>query len=239
MSTPRYPQGNGQDEASNKTILDCLKKSLTDKKGKWPNELPGCLWEYCTTKRRATCETLFSLAFGSEAIIPPNIIVPNIISLLPSIEQNNKEMTTSLDLAEEKCEQTITRIVAYLQQLISSYNKRAKIQQFQPEDLVLGKAFITARREGSEYTPPSYRSQQQTTPIIRPLPQNNSVVDIGTTDNSYAVGKNPSPQLIQLDNPSAPSPSLWKSVIQDLNSPTPSPNFLLPNFTNHPKFQIG
>ncbi|KAM1680318.1 hypothetical protein COP1_037765 [Malus domestica] len=51
MSTPRYPQGNGQAEASNKTILNCLKKSLAYKKGKWPDELPGCLWAYRTTKR--------------------------------------------------------------------------------------------------------------------------------------------------------------------------------------------
>ncbi|XP_050142138.1 uncharacterized protein LOC126618083 [Malus sylvestris] len=34
MSTLRYPEGNRQAEASNKTIIDCLKKSLTDKKGK-------------------------------------------------------------------------------------------------------------------------------------------------------------------------------------------------------------
>ncbi|KAM1121353.1 hypothetical protein ACFX19_003090 [Malus domestica] len=111
----RYPQGNGQTEASNKTILDYLKKSLIDKKGKWPNELLGCLWTYCTTKRRATGETPFSLAFGSEAIIHPNVIVPSISILLPRIELNNKKMATSLDLAEEKPEQTITRIVAYQQ----------------------------------------------------------------------------------------------------------------------------
>ncbi|KAM2801730.1 hypothetical protein PS2_045127 [Malus domestica] len=154
MSTPRYPQGNGQAEASNKTILDCLKKSLTDKKGKWPDELPGCLWAYRTTKRRATGETPFSLAFGSEAIIPPNIIVPSINTLLPSIEQNSRERATDLDLAEEKREQTITRIAAYQQQLLSSYNKRAKIRQFQPGDLVLRKAFITARREGSKKMDP-------------------------------------------------------------------------------------
>ncbi|TQD74465.1 hypothetical protein C1H46_039993 [Malus baccata] len=65
ISTPRYPQGNGQAKVSNKTILDCLKKSLIDKKGKYPDELPGCLWAYHTTKRRATSETHFSLAFGS------------------------------------------------------------------------------------------------------------------------------------------------------------------------------
>ena len=135
-------------------ILDCLKKSLTNKKGKWPDELPGCLWAYRTTKRRATGETHFSLAFGSEAIIHPNVIVPSISTLLPSIEQNSKEMATSLDLAEEKREQTITRIAAYQQQLISSYNKRAKIRQFQLKDLVLRKAFIIAHREGSKKMDP-------------------------------------------------------------------------------------
>ncbi|KAM2654058.1 hypothetical protein EV2_025611 [Malus domestica] len=123
MSTLRYPQGYGHAEASNKMILDCLKKSPTDKKGKWPDELPGCLWAYRTTKRRAINETPFSLAFGSEAIIHPNIIVPSINTLLPSIEQNSKEMATNLDPAEERRKQTITRIAAYQHQLLSSYNK--------------------------------------------------------------------------------------------------------------------
>ncbi|XP_068331479.1 uncharacterized protein [Pyrus communis] len=104
-----------QAEASNKMILDYLKKSFSDKKGKWPDELPKCLWEYHTTKRRATSETLFSLAFGSKAIIPPNVIMPSINTLLPSIEQNNKENATSLDLTKEKCDQTITHIAAYQQ----------------------------------------------------------------------------------------------------------------------------
>ena len=82
---------------------------------------------------------LFSLAFGSKAIIPPNIIVPSISTLLPDIEQNSKEMATNLDLAEERHEQTITRIAAYQQQLLSSYNKMTRIRQFQPGDLVLRK----------------------------------------------------------------------------------------------------
>ena len=120
MSMPRYPQGNGQVEASNKTIIDCLKKSLTNKKGKWPDELLGCLWAYRTTKRWAIGETPFSLAIGSKAIIHPNIILPSISTLLPNIEWKRKKMATSLDLTEEKLEQTITRIAAYQQQLLSS-----------------------------------------------------------------------------------------------------------------------
>ncbi|XP_070660729.1 uncharacterized protein [Malus domestica] len=127
---------------------------LTNKKGKWPDELPGCLWAYRTTKRRATGETYFPLAFGSEAIIHPNVIKPSIIALVLSIEQNSKKMTTNLDLVEDKREQTITCIAAYQQQLISNYNKRAKIRQFQPEDLILRKTFITARREGSKKMDP-------------------------------------------------------------------------------------
>ncbi|KAM2926315.1 hypothetical protein FF1_043691 [Malus domestica] len=96
--------------------------------GKWIDELLGCLWAYRTTKRRVTIETSFSLAFGSETIIPPNIIVLSISTLLPSIEHNNKEMVTSLDLTKEKHEQTITRITAYQQQLYSNYDKRANIR---------------------------------------------------------------------------------------------------------------
>ncbi|KAM0981720.1 hypothetical protein TB2_014452 [Malus domestica] len=128
MSTPRYPQGNGQAEASNKTILDCLRKSLSDKKGKWPDELHRCIWVYRTTKRQATSKTLFFLEFGLEAIIHPNDIVPSINTLLPSIEQKRKKMATNLDLAEDKCKKVITRIATYQQQLLSSYNKRAKIR---------------------------------------------------------------------------------------------------------------
>ncbi|KAM0966784.1 hypothetical protein ACFX2J_022300 [Malus domestica] len=50
LSTPRYPQGNGLAEASNKMILDCLMKSLFNKKGKWLDELLGYLWAYRITK---------------------------------------------------------------------------------------------------------------------------------------------------------------------------------------------
>ncbi|XP_070662336.1 uncharacterized protein [Malus domestica] len=119
-------------EASNKTIIDCLKKSLLDNKGKWTDELPGVLWAYHTTKRCATGETPFSLAYSSEAIIYPNIMVPSISIVLQNLKQNEKEMATNLNLTEENGVKVITRIAAYQQQLFSSYNKRAKIRQFQP-----------------------------------------------------------------------------------------------------------
>ncbi|RVW77141.1 hypothetical protein CK203_054277 [Vitis vinifera] len=39
-STPRYPQSNGQAEATNKTLITALKKRLEQAKGKWVEELP-------------------------------------------------------------------------------------------------------------------------------------------------------------------------------------------------------
>uniref|UniRef100_A0A2N9F6E6 RNase H type-1 domain-containing protein n=1 Tax=Fagus sylvatica TaxID=28930 RepID=A0A2N9F6E6_FAGSY len=47
-----------------------LKKRLEDAKGRWVEELPNILWTFKTTPRRSTGETPFSLAYGSEAVIP-------------------------------------------------------------------------------------------------------------------------------------------------------------------------
>ena len=64
-----YPQGNGQAKATNKVIVNGLKKRLEGTKGMWPEELPNVLWAYRTTPRRSMGETLFSLMYGGEAVI--------------------------------------------------------------------------------------------------------------------------------------------------------------------------
>ena len=58
-STPRYPQGNGQAESSDKLIIDGIKKRLDLKKGHWANELDGVLWSHRTTTRGSTKSTHF------------------------------------------------------------------------------------------------------------------------------------------------------------------------------------
>ncbi|KAI5338915.1 hypothetical protein L3X38_018187 [Prunus dulcis] len=139
LSTPRYPQGNGQAEASNKVILDCLKKRLEGAEGKWVDELPGVLWAYRTTKRRSTGETPFSLAFGTEAIIPPHITVPSINLEVGSIDQNSEQMRLNLDLLEGEREKTIIRVASYQQQLKSYHDKRTV------NDVISGALFFATR----------------------------------------------------------------------------------------------
>ncbi|TNV97690.1 hypothetical protein C5H24_12725, partial [Xylella fastidiosa] len=106
-STPAYPQSNGQAEASNKTILKSLKKRLEKKKGKWPDELPAVLWAYRTTPRRSTGETPYSLAYGTEAVIPLEVGLPTIRTTLVESGGNDKALAEQLDLAEEKRERAL------------------------------------------------------------------------------------------------------------------------------------
>ncbi|XP_024016193.1 uncharacterized protein LOC112089676 [Eutrema salsugineum] len=89
-STPRYPKGNGQAEAANKTILDGLKKRLDAKNGRWADELEGVLWSHRTTPRRATGETPFALVYGSECVIPPEVDFPGEL-VLRKVFQNTAE----------------------------------------------------------------------------------------------------------------------------------------------------
>ena len=69
-STPAYPQGNRQAEASNMVIVNRLKKRLDDAKGRWVKELLHVLWAYRMTPRRSTGGTNFAMIYGAEAGIP-------------------------------------------------------------------------------------------------------------------------------------------------------------------------
>ena len=82
-STPQYPQSNGLEEASNKTLLIALKKRLDSTKGKWVDELPGVLWAYRTTTHKPTGIFPFAITYGMEAIIPTKIGMPTILTDVP------------------------------------------------------------------------------------------------------------------------------------------------------------
>jgi transposase InsO family protein len=75
--TPTFPQSIGQVEATNKTLVQILKKKLGQKKGAWVEYLPKVLWSYRTTIRTLTGETPFALTYGMEAVISAEIGSPS------------------------------------------------------------------------------------------------------------------------------------------------------------------
>uniref|UniRef100_A0A2N9GN13 Integrase catalytic domain-containing protein n=1 Tax=Fagus sylvatica TaxID=28930 RepID=A0A2N9GN13_FAGSY len=145
-SSPAYPQSNGQAEASNKTVLDGIKKRLEDAKGRWVEELPNVLWTFRTTPRRSTGETPFSLAYGSEAVIPLEIGLPTLRTSEWEPTRNDMAQSQALDLLEERREQAMIRLASYQQQLKKGYNKNIRPRSFQQGDLVLRKVLSNTKK---------------------------------------------------------------------------------------------
>jgi hypothetical protein len=73
-----HPTDNGQVERANGMIIEGLKKRLYDenskKGGKWIHELPHGVWGLRTQPSKAIGQTPFFLVYGSEAILPADIM---------------------------------------------------------------------------------------------------------------------------------------------------------------------
>lgn len=120
-------------------IHGAIKKRLEKKKGKWPDEVPVVLWAYQTTPRSSTGETSYSLAYGTEAVIPLEVGLPTNRTILVKSRGNDNALARELDLAEEKRECTLVKLASYKEQLMRSYNKKVNPREFNVGDLVLRK----------------------------------------------------------------------------------------------------
>ena len=77
-SSPYYPQGNGQAEAMNKTIIKIISKMSQEYTGGWAVHLPDALWAYRNLPKSATSFSPFSLVYGTEVVSPAEIITPSL-----------------------------------------------------------------------------------------------------------------------------------------------------------------
>ncbi|KAG7556857.1 Integrase catalytic core [Arabidopsis suecica] len=168
-STPRYPQGNGQAEASNKTILSNLKKRLSARKGGWYDELQPVLWAYRTTPRRATGETPFSLVYRMEAVVPAELNVPGLRrSEAPHNEElNSKLLEDVLDTIDERRDQSLIRLQNYQQLTARYYNSKLKNRPLNVGDFVLRRVFDNTKEEGAGKLGINWEGPYQITEKVR------------------------------------------------------------------------
>ena len=113
------------------------KKKLEDKKGAWVGYLPEVLWSYRTTIGMPTGETLFSLAFRSEALIPVKVGLISFRVKHYNLEMNDEGIRVRLNLLFEKREDAQTTMAAYQQRITRYFNKRVKPRPFKVRDWVL------------------------------------------------------------------------------------------------------
>ena len=78
-STNYYPQGNGLAESTNKNLIRILKKTMIENQRSWHLALPNALWADRVTPKNSLGVSPYTLVYGKEVVLPPNILFPSSI----------------------------------------------------------------------------------------------------------------------------------------------------------------
>ncbi|XP_009387549.2 uncharacterized protein LOC103974438 [Musa acuminata AAA Group] len=129
FSSVAHPQTNGLAEVTNRSILDGLRRRASVARSVWVDELPSILWSLQTTPKTTTGESPYSLAFGTEAILPPKVVFPT-----PRTE-NYEERTTieglraSLNMLEERHADVHLKALSYKRAVARIYTRKVHPRQ--------------------------------------------------------------------------------------------------------------
>ncbi|XP_034203566.1 uncharacterized protein LOC117618046 [Prunus dulcis] len=167
FASPAHPQSNGQVEAINKIVKKLLKRQLDKAKGAWPEKIPEALWAIRTSYRTSTGETPFSLAFGSEAVVPVEIGEPSYRTEAFAPKQNEEAMSLSLDLLEEHRAQANLRNEAYKQRVSRYYDSRVRPRSFRIGDWVMRKVSLATKDTTEGTLGPSWEGPYEIIGILR------------------------------------------------------------------------
>ena len=72
-----YPQGNGLEESTNTNLIRILKKTVIENQRSWHIDFPNALWADRVTPKNSLGVSPYTLVYGKEAILPPNILLPS------------------------------------------------------------------------------------------------------------------------------------------------------------------
>ncbi|KAM1092146.1 hypothetical protein FF1_019566 [Malus domestica] len=138
QSSPYYPQSNGQAEASNKILVNIIKRMVIDSPEKWHEKMGNTLWAYRTSKRAGTGTTPYALTFGQDAVLPMEINVS-------SVRIQNQFGLHSEEYIEAMCQgiedldvariEALNQIQEGKKAVARAYNKKVKMKSFKEGDL--------------------------------------------------------------------------------------------------------
>ena len=167
-SSPAHPQSNGQVEVTIRTLKAALKTKLEDLKGKWIEYLPEVLWAYRTTRKSATQETPFALAFGAEVVAPVEVGLKSPRIKLASVEHNDEALRLNLDLLDEKRGQVLKRMEDFQRKMARYYNQKVKPRSYKPGDLVLKKLLPARKNPAHGKLGPNWEGPYIVSRVVRP-----------------------------------------------------------------------
>jgi hypothetical protein len=109
-------------------------------KGKnWHKELPSVLWALRTNVSRATRATPFSLVYGAEVVLPPEVYLESarVAHFNPEAHAEARELNANL--LEERRNTGLSNVHKYQTALKKYYNKSVVERELNIGDLVLKK----------------------------------------------------------------------------------------------------
>jgi hypothetical protein len=131
-----YAQANGQDESSNRTLINLIKKKISDNPKHWHKILSEALWAHRISKHSVSP---FELVYGQEAVLPMEIS----LNAVRFARQNNLTVTdyynSMMDNIDEVTDKRVIALGAIEKDKIMvarAYNKKVKAKSFQVGDLV-------------------------------------------------------------------------------------------------------
>ncbi|KAL3694202.1 hypothetical protein R1sor_007853 [Riccia sorocarpa] len=140
LSTPYYPQCNGQAESTNKILIVALKKLVERHPVNWDASVPSVLWAMRTAYKATTNHTPFHMVYGVEALVPMEFIVPTLriateYNLNPEgiLQRRLKELLK----LEESREQAFSHQCAVQERRKRYIDKHRKMFNFKKDDKVL------------------------------------------------------------------------------------------------------
>ena len=141
-STPDYPQGNGQEEATNRMLLRILSEMVFDYGKGWTSHLADTLWAYHSSTETTMGFTPFSLVYSTDVISPIELLVPSLwilhgMELEADADICAEARVANLESLEEARELAQVRSLWYHQKLASAYGKMLQTRIFAKGQMVL------------------------------------------------------------------------------------------------------
>ncbi|XP_065049760.1 uncharacterized protein LOC135679707 [Musa acuminata AAA Group] len=166
-SSVAHPQTNGLAEVTNRSILDGLKRRVTIARSGWVEELPSILWSLWTTPKTATGESPYSLSYGTEAVLPPEVVFPT-----PRVEEYDEGtsaqgLRAGLDLIEERRANTHLRDFSYKRAVAWVYNRRVRPRPIKMNDLVLRRAEVSDPTRARDKLAASWEGPYRVIGVVR------------------------------------------------------------------------
>uniref|UniRef100_A0A2N9HSM7 Uncharacterized protein n=1 Tax=Fagus sylvatica TaxID=28930 RepID=A0A2N9HSM7_FAGSY len=149
-STPYYPQGNGQAEATNRMLLRILSKMVFDYGNDWKAHLADVLWAYRSSPKTATGFTPFSLVYGTNTISPTELVVPSPRVMQGSELEVDANMCTEARMADlegldEARDLAKAKSQRNYQKMANVYSKALRVRIFAEGQMVLKAAEFIRR----------------------------------------------------------------------------------------------